>query len=154
MFKEINKKYYRVWSLFFWIGVVFCFIFFPVFLLDIGLSNYINTKNEIEEIEAYRKLSLNLEKVLQYGNAEYYYHSLLKKLFQIADQQEQPIEYLKAAIPHLKKRNPDTFNFIVWNKEKGELIESITDEKEHKYILKRLFSRLHISSQTRNKQLL
>ena len=139
MFKEINKKYYRVWSLFFWIGVVFCFIFFPVFLLDIGLSNYINTKNEIEEIEAYRKLSLNLEKVLQYGNAEYYYHSLLKKLFQIADQQEQPIEYLKAAIPHLKKRNPDTFNFIVWNKEKGELIESITDEKEHKYILKSIY---------------
>ncbi len=136
MITEANKKHSKLGSLFFWIGVVFCFIIFPVLLLDIGLESYIKTKNEVEELETYRKLGLELEKILQYGEAQHFYHSLLKKLFDIADKQNNPIDYLSQAIPHIKNRNPDTFNFIVWDRKTGKLVDSLTDEKEHRYVLK------------------
>ena len=47
-----NKNSKPKWSLLFWIGAIFCFVIFPVFLLDVGLDSYINTKNESERQEA------------------------------------------------------------------------------------------------------
>ena len=132
--KNIAKK----WPLLFWTGAVFCFLILPVFLLDVGIESYINTRNKIEEGEAYKKLGLNLENLLQYGDGLHYFHSLLKKLFDIAEEQEKPVNYLEAAIPHLKERNPDAFSFIVWNNETNSLVEHLTDEKGHKYVLKTL----------------
>ena len=107
-----SKPLKKRWPLLFWTGAFFCFVFFPIFLLDIGLESYVNTKSTIEENEAYRKLGLKLERLLQYGNSRHYYHSLLKKIFDIAESQKDPIAYLKRAIPHLKSRNPGVFNFI------------------------------------------
>lgn len=132
----MNKK--RFSTIFYIIGAIFCFVFFPIFLLDVGLESYIRTKNEVEEREAYRKLEINLNKVLQYSDAKYYYHSLLKKLFDIANTQDDPIKYLETAIPHLKQNNPDTFSFIVWDNKNENIIENLTDEKSHKYVLKTL----------------
>lgn len=134
-----NRKKARKWTLLFWTGMIFCFLFYPVFLLDVGLESYLKTKNEIEESKAYRELEVNLEKLLQYGDSTHYYHALLKKIFDIAEEQKDPISYLKKAIPHLKIRNPNTFNFIVWNNTDNKIVDSITDEKGFKYVLKTLY---------------
>lgn len=131
-----SKPLKKRWPLLFWTGAFFCFVFFPIFLLDIGLESYVNTKSTIEENEAYRKLGLKLERLLQYGNSRHYYHSLLKKIFDIAESQKDPIAYLKRAIPHLKSRNPGVFNFIVWENNSGDTIDELTDEKGHKYVVK------------------
>lgn len=152
MNKEANKKFNIVKSLFFWIGAIPCFVLFPIFLLDIGIQSYINTKNEIEEREAYRKLGLSIEKILQYNNAKHYYHSLLKKIFDIAESQNSPADYLKVAIPHLKERNPGIFNFIIWNNENEEIIENLTDENEHRYVLKSLKEVFNAVSDENNKK--
>lgn len=123
---------------FLWLGAIFCFVFFPIFLLDVGLESYIKTKDTIEEKEAYRKLQIDLEKLLQYGDGRHYYHSLLKKIFDIAVIQKNPISYLEKAIPHLKKRNPNVFNFIIWDNETSNIVNHLTDEKGHKYVLNKL----------------
>lgn len=130
-----EKNSLKKWSLLYWVGAVFCFFIFPVVLLDAGLESYINTKNEIEEHETYRKLGINLEKILQYGDARHYYHSLLTKLFDIAESEINSLSYLEKAIPYLKERNPGVFNFVIWNNEDNSIVESLSDEKGHKYVL-------------------
>ena len=133
--KKANIKT-RSWGL--WIGAVFCFVIFPILLLDVGLDSYINTKNEVERQEAYRNLSIELEKILQYGDAKHYYHSLLSKIFEIAEEEKDSLGYLKKAIKNLKERNPGAFTFVVWDNKDDTIIDSLTDEKGHRYILKAL----------------
>ncbi|MBQ2592793.1 MAG: SpoIIE family protein phosphatase [Candidatus Riflebacteria bacterium] len=133
-----NNKSKPKWSLLFWIGAIFCFVIFPVFLLDVGLDSYINTKNESERREAYRILGINLEKILQYSDAKHYYHSLLSTIFDIAEKEKDSLGYLKRAIHNLKEKNPGAFSFVVWDNKDDSIIESLTDEKGHRYILKAL----------------
>ena len=133
-----EKNSLKKWSLLYWVGAVFCFFIFPVVLLDAGLESYINTKNEIEEHETYRKLGINLEKILQYGDARHYYHSLLTKLFDISESENNSLAYLEKAIPYLKERNPGVFNFVIWNNENNSIVGSLSDEKGHKYVLNAL----------------
>lgn len=137
---ESNEKKTNIksWSLGLWLGAIFCFVVFPVLLLDVGLDRYISTKNEVERQEAYRNLSIDLEKILQYGDAKHYYHSLLNKIFDIAEEQKDSLAYLQKAINNLKKRNPNVYAFIVWDNKNNSVIDSLTDEKGHKYILKAL----------------
>lgn len=124
--------------LIYWFGVVFCFFIFPVFLLEIGIDSYIKTSDKRAEVETYKKLELNLEKIIQYGDSRHYYHSLLKRVFDIAESQKDTILYLNKAIPHLKKRNPGVFSFILWDNETQALNTDLSDEKGHKYALKTL----------------
>ena len=131
-----KKANVKTWSLGLWIGAVFCFVIFPVLLLDIGLDSYINTKNEVERQEAFRNLSIDLEKILQYGDAKHYYHALLGKIFDIADDEKDSLGYLKKAIRNLKDKNPGEFSFVIWDNKDDTIIESLTDEKGFRYILK------------------
>ena len=137
---ENNEKKTNVknWSWGLWLGAVFCFVIFPILLLDVGLDSYISTKNEVEKQEAYRNLNINLEKILQYGDAKHYYHSLLSKIFEIADNEKDSLSYLKIAIRNLKERNPGAFSFVIWDNKDDSIIESLTDESGHRYILKAL----------------
>ncbi len=126
------------WPLAFWFGVAFCFFIFPVFLVDVGLENMLTTRSDLHRQAVYRKLGKQLERLLQYGNSRHYFSSLLKRIFDIAGQQKDPVAYLKVALPHLKARNPGIFNFIVWDK-KGSSIDELTDEKGYRYIVKTIY---------------
>ena len=135
---EVIKPKGEKWSFLFWVGAFFCFIVFPILLLDVGLESYINTKNKVEEREAYRRLEISLEKILQYGDARHYYHSILSKLFDIAESEPNTLDYLKIAIPYFKSRNPGIFNFVVWDNKTDSIVEFLTDERGHKYVLRAL----------------
>ena len=150
---ESNEKKtdVKAWSWSLWLGAVFCFVIFPILLLDVGLDSYINTKNEVEKQEAYRNLNINLEKILQYGDAKHYYHSLLSKIFEIAEKEKDSLGYLKKAIHNLKERNPGAFSFVIWDNKDDSIIESLTDEKGHRYILKAINEVLNSLSDDNNK---
>lgn len=128
----------RRWPVLFWLGVIFCFFIFPIFLVDIGLDSLLVTRHNLQKQEIFRKLNSNLEQLVQFKNSRHYYHALLKRIFEIAVKQKDPFVYLQKALPHLKKRNPDTFKFIVWG-QKGNIIDNLTDEKGYRYIVKTLF---------------
>ncbi len=119
----------------FWFGAAFCFFIFPVFLVDVGLENMLATRAEIQRQSVYRDLNKQLERLLQYGNSRYYFSAILKRVFDFARQQKDPIAYLKVALPHLKARNKGTFTFIVWDSE-GKSISELTDERGYRYIIK------------------
>ncbi len=126
------------WPLAFWFGVAFCFFIFPVFLLDVGLENMLKTRSEIHRQTVYRELGTRLERLLQYSNSRHYYSSLLKRIFEFANRQPDPVKYLRVALPHLKARNPEIFRFIIWD-QKGNTIEDLSDEKGFRYIVKTIF---------------
>jgi len=126
------------WPLAFWFGAAFCFFIFPVFLLDVGLENMLATRSEMHRQTVYRELGTRLERLLQYANSRHYYSALLKRIYDFAARQPDPVKYLRIALPHLKARNPDVFRFIVWD-QKGNTIEDLSDEKGFRYIVKTIF---------------
>ncbi|EKD81570.1 MAG: hypothetical protein ACD_39C01741G0002, partial [uncultured bacterium] len=128
----------RRWPIAFWSGMILCFVVFPLFLLDVGLDSLLATRQNLQKQELYRNLEQNLEKLLQYRNSRHFHHALLKRIFDIAEEQKQPTGYLKRALTHLKVRNPGIFRFIAWNS-KGEIIEELSDEKGYRYIVKTLY---------------
>lgn len=128
----------RRWPYLFWLGVVFCFFIFPIFLIDVGLDSLLTTRRNLQKQEIFRRLDSNLEQLVQFKNSRNYYHALLKKIFDLATLQKEPDKYLQKALPHLKMRNPGTFKFIVWD-QSGNSIDSLTDEKGYRYVVKTLF---------------
>jgi len=125
----------RRWPLAFWAGAVFCFFVFPLFLIDVGLDSYLSTRKNLQKKEIFRQLNQRLDMLLQYSNSRHYYHALLKKTVEFANQSQDPLAYLNRALPHLKKRNPGIFRFIVWDKN-GKTIDRLSDEKSYKYIVR------------------
>lgn|GEM_PF-712323 len=128
----------RRWPIAFWLGTIFCFFVFPVFLVDVGLDSLLETRRNLQKQEISRELKSNLEQLVQFKESRHYYHALLKKVFDIAREQPDPFKYLNKALPHLKIRNPEIFKFIVWNSA-GQTIDALTDEKGYRYIVKTLF---------------
>ena len=126
------------WPILFWFGVVFCFFIFPLFLVDVGLDSYLETRKEVQRQKLFKEMNNRLEMLLQYGNSRHYYHALLKQISDFAQESEDPIAYLRKALPHLKKKNPGVFKFIVWNN-KGKTVKDLTDEKRYRYIVRTLF---------------
>lgn len=133
-----SKSMIQRWPLLFWLGAIFCFILFPILLLDIGLQNVLETRRELQKNQIYRDLNNQIEKVMQYGDGRHYYHALFKKMCEIASAQKNPIAYLEAAINHLKATSPGSFRFIVYNKS-GQIIDQLTDEKRFRYIVKTMY---------------
>ena len=133
-----NVPLSRRWPLIFGFGMLFCFILFPLFLVDVGLDSYLQTRKKLQKKEVFRHLNQKLELLLQFGNSRYYYHALLKRIVENAAASRKPIAYLKQALPHLAQRNPGVFRFIVWNKN-GRTIDELTDEKSYKYIVKTVY---------------
>ncbi len=118
----------RRWPYLFWGGVLFCFFLFPLLLLDVGLETMLETRSQVNKKAAYLKLDKKIEKITRYSNSKFYYHALLKKIFEIAHKTPEPLAYLKDALEHLNKRNPGTFSFVVWDKS-GNIDETLTDPR-------------------------
>lgn len=130
----------------FWFGGLFCFVLFPLFLIDIGLDSYLETRKEQQKKEIFKRLNQKLELLLQYGNSRHYFHALLKRIIDLAQQSSDPVAYLDRALPHLKARNPGVFRFIVWDAG-GQTVDRLTDEKSYKYIVRTLYESFAAASE-------
>lgn len=131
---QLSKR----WPILFWFGAIFCFILFPAFLIDVGLDSFLLTRKNQQKKVVFKQLNDRLELLMQYRNSRHYYHAVFKKIVELADKSSNPIKYLSKALPHLNKRNPGVFRFVVWDK-KGKPVSKLTDEKRYKYIIKTLY---------------
>lgn len=133
-----NMPISKRWPLAFWFGAAFCFFLFPIFLVDVGLENMLDTRYSLHRQTVYRDLGQRLERLQQYSNSRHYYSALLQKTFDFAERQADPVAYLRIALPHLNARNFNAFKFIVWDN-KGNTIDELTDEKGYRYIVKTIY---------------
>lgn len=131
-----------------WFGAIICFFVLPIFLIDSGTSHLLRHRAQSQKNVAFNKLEQKIDSVAHYNSGTHYYHSVLKRTFEIAQKQPQPFEYLELAIAHLKQKHPDRFRFIVWDSD-GKRIDRLSDEKGFRYIvnlLYQVFSELTLSA--------
>jgi HAMP domain-containing protein len=121
-----------------WLGIIFCFLLFPAFVLDTSLQSLFELQLKNRRQQIFSEITSRNELISSYDDERKYYERLLKKLFDLAHQQNSSLNYLEKALERLKKNYPGQFEFVVWNN-RGQVIEKLTDEKRYRYVLKKLF---------------
>lgn len=127
------------WQIFFQIsGFIFCFLIFPVFVLNSSLMSLYELRLENHRQQVFGDLSQQLARLEPFNDERRYYHLLLRKVFTLAEQSDDPQAYLARALARLKSNRPGVFEFIVWDKN-GAVVDQLTDEKRYRYVMKRLW---------------
>lgn len=121
-----------------WLGIIFCFLLFPAFVLETTVKSYFELKFHNERQNIFTELSRRNESILPFDDERKYFQKLLQKTFAMAENERNSLNYLAKAIQRLKKNYPGQLEFIVWNS-KGGIVEKLTDEKKYKYVLKKLY---------------
>lgn len=123
---------------------VFCLCLFPLFIIFSSLTQLYELKINTLRSETRRNMVQTLEVLDKYGSNRSYFHHLLKRIFDIAQQQKNPRAFLRKNITNLKNKYPHCLEFMVWD-EKGKTITELTDQKGYKFIVAKLFETLKAS---------
>ncbi|MEW6708708.1 MAG: SpoIIE family protein phosphatase [Candidatus Riflebacteria bacterium] len=118
--------------------VAFCLFLFPVFIVYASLTRLFEIRVDNLRRETMVELSHNLDLINNFSSNRSYFHQLFKKIFQISHSSSDPKNLLKLNFENIKKKYPDSFEFIVWD-EKGRTIIELTDQKGFKFILAKLY---------------
>ncbi len=121
-----------------WLGIIFCFLLFPAFVLDTSLQSLFELQLKNQRQKIFSEISARNELISSYDDERKYYDKLLKQLFKLAHRQNDSLDYLEKALGRLKKNYPGQLEFVVWNNQ-GQIVERLTDEKRYRYVLKKLF---------------
>ncbi len=121
-----------------WLGVAFCFLLFPAFVIETSLTSLLELRRENRLNQDFRELSRRNGLISSYDDERKYFARVFKKIFDLAEKQNDSLSYLKESIDRLKINYPDQLEFVVWNS-RGEIVEKLTDEKRYRYVLKKLF---------------
>ena len=119
----------------------FCFILFPVFLLHCLLTNYFETSSENLRQIKLAQMSEAMEYMEKYSNNKRYFHYILSKIAECAQDSDNPVEYLKININNLKSKYPNKFQFVVWDNN-GKVIKDLCDKNGYSYVLNKLYDTL------------
>jgi len=120
------------------IGLVFCFILLPAWLINLSLKRSTNLFYKAEKELLFQEMNDRLNFLTRNSSDSHYYHKLLNHYFTISTTSDRPIEQFESSIKLLKKLFPDQLRFIVWNSE-GKFIEKLSDEKGYRYIVNNLY---------------
>ena len=117
---------------------IFCLFVFPLCIFYVSLDRLYDLKVEKLRKEVHEKLGKRVETLSKYSSNRAYFHFLLKKIFELAQHQPKPDQFLALNIANLKKQYPGCFDFIVWDA-RGRTVRKLTDETRYKFIVRRLF---------------
>ena len=138
--KNYIKIYFQKFLSYF--VILFCFLFFPGFLLFASLDVYF--ENNAENLKQTKLIEMNsvLEYLNKYSNNKRYFHFLLSKIAEYAQKSSNPKDYLAKNISNIKAKYPDKVQFIVWDN-KGKVINELSDRAKYNYILIKLYEGLN-----------
>jgi sigma-B regulation protein RsbU (phosphoserine phosphatase) len=118
-------------------------IILPAYLLWFVFFNYYQQ----QRVELKSKLRDQMEEPLDLlaslHKDNHFFHVMLKKNIQAADHHQEPEKALRNRISALKKNFNNGFKFIVWRPD-GNIIDSLSDELQFRYILKSMFRIMQI----------
>lgn len=121
-----------------WLGIIFCFLLFPAFVLETSLQSLFELQLNNHRQQVFGQLTKRNELLSSYNDERKYFEKLLRKIFSLAHEQQDSMAYLNKALQRLKQNYPNQLEFIVWNN-RGQIVEKLTDEKRYRYVLKKLF---------------
>lgn len=110
-------------------------LFLPAYLLwFVFFSHFQYQRSEI--VSQYReKMEESLELLGNLHRDETFFHALLQKNFNLADNHLEPGAALKNRLSALRKAFPGQLKFVIWNKS-GQVDKNLSDENKFKYVLK------------------
>ncbi len=111
-------------------SALFIFVLFPFLLLYVGINQIAETRNSVAEYQTRNEMERLAEKLLQYSEPTYYYHSLLKEIFAISQNidllktsgSDDSTAYLKASLENLNRIYAHSFSYVIWDSE-GQVVE-------------------------------
>ena len=83
-----------------------------------------------------------IDSLNRYSNNYKYFHYLLSRISDYAQNAKSPIDYLKINLDNLRKKYPNRFQFFVWD-EKGKLVKEASDKTDYSYILNKIYESLY-----------
>ena len=122
--------------------ILFCFLFFPVFLTYTLLDAYFLSRLDNLKIAKLDEMDNNIDYLNRYSNNHKYFHYLLSAISDFAQKSDNPEEYLKININNLKNKYPDGFQFFVWDNN-GKLIKELSDKTSYSYVLNKIYECLY-----------
>lgn len=123
--------------------VLFCFLFFPIYLLHSSLSIYFDGQLRSLKQEKLREMTKILEYMEKYSNNKRYFHFLFSKISKFAQTTDDSAGYMKINIENLKKQYPNKLEFIVWD-HNGNIVKELSDRATYSYIIGKLYESLKL----------
>lgn len=147
--KTTSESYFQRFPLLSIMGIIFCFVLFPLGMINLGLEQLMQTRQKNHEEEIAARFNSVLTTIERFNDNEYFSHFLLlnlnNRLLAAADPQSK-FKHLKET---LQRKYPDAFEFIYWDKN-GNQVKELSDEKSYGYIIKKTFQLLKKASDTLN----
>jgi len=119
-----------------WVGFLLYFLLFPGVLVFLGLEYNFSLLSQTRKESVRRLLSKILGRVDPYKNDEFFYPRYFRTVLKSVEGRPEPLAELQNAVKTLKRRFPGKLEFVVWD-EKGNVVESITDLKGYRFVLKK-----------------
>ena len=141
-----SQGYYHRFPILSWLGIIFCFVLFPVGLLNLGLNHLFEVMSANNREEIAGRMETALKTVELFSDNEYFAHHLLLQMNQQAMNSSNPTATLGQLKNRLQKRFPGVFTFVCWDA-KGDLIKEISDETSFGYIIKKTWQFLKKASE-------
>ncbi len=142
MFKKIKENFYLYFQKFLSSFVIlFCFLFFPLFLVYTALDTYFVSNIETLKNTKLAEMDNQIDYLNKYSNNKKYFHYLLSKISDYAQKAKNPTEYLKINLDNLRNKYPDGFQFFVWD-ENGKIIKEVSDKTSYSYVMNKIFESL------------
>ncbi|MFZ5951520.1 MAG: PP2C family protein-serine/threonine phosphatase [Candidatus Rifleibacteriota bacterium] len=116
-----------------------CFLVVPLFLLNLTLESYFEQKERKITEKLRSGIDRTLTRLKNHADGSRYFDRVLKQSFEsIASSEKKSVtSELSKKIGVLKKKFPDTFEFIVWNSE-GDLLKELSDNTDFLFFRKKL----------------
>jgi hypothetical protein len=83
-------------------------------------------------------MEANLDYLNKYSNNKKYFHFLLSKISDYAQNSSNPIKYLKTNIDNIKRKYPNSFLFILWD-ENGKIVKEASDKASYSYVANKVY---------------
>ena len=116
----------------------FCFIFFPAYLLYNSLNIFFVSSTDNVRQAKLEEMDNTLKFLEKYSNNKRYFHYLLSKISEFAQDCSDPKSYLEINIKNLKEKYPEQIQFIVWDNN-GKLINELSDRAGFSYVVNKIF---------------
>jgi serine phosphatase RsbU (regulator of sigma subunit) len=127
------------------LGIILCFVLFPIGLINLGLEQVLKLKEANIKEDLLAKFANSQNLVEQFNDNEHFAHFLLLNINQNLLRAKNPQKTFKILKNRLQKKYPDSFTFIFWDKN-GNQVKALSDEKSYGYIIRKTYQVLKKAS--------
>lgn len=115
----------------------------PAYLIWLMFVSHFSMQQQKEIGTSFNQLGLTLDQLEEFYEDQVFFHALLQKNFRRLDQNGFTEKKLKKLLSSLRRNFNEKLEFIVY-KADGQINQTLTREKRFQYLLKNMYSTIHL----------